>query len=457
MTPVAVPRVPRPEVSVLVPVYGQEEIVLGALDALARNTPPIYELIVVDNASPGGLGERLAAGIENARVIRNTENRGFGGGCNQAADLATARVLVFLNSDAFGHPGWLPPLLGALSRERTGAAAPRVLNQDGTLQEAGCLVFANAHTRFNGLGDDPRRSEYRFPRRVDYASAVCLAVKRRAFHDAGGFDPAFGLGYCEDVDLCLRLRQNGLDTVYEPASVVMHLRGASSKPGEALALWSRNVQILFERWKGRLSPRPASPGEEPEPAWRRAAARDGPAALRVLVVDRPAGRSAETPRSHDRTLWLAWSLSTRWPGVQTTLLTDREAPGGFDELRHLGIEVVDGIWDPMPWFADRRYHDDVVILRTDEAHLFAATALERYQPQAALVLDSSTAPSSGPGPAIAAGGGGRRVDAVFAADLPSRRLARLQAPSVPVSLVPTGQDSALDDALASVGVPPDSP
>lgn len=459
MTPVGIPRVQRPEVSVLVPAYGQEKIVLEALAALARNTPPIYELIVVDNASPDGLGERLVAEVENVRLIRNTENRGFGRACNQAADLSAARILVFLNSDAFVHPGWLPPLLEALARERTAAAAPRVLNSDGTLQEAGCLVFANAHTRFNGFGDDPQSAAYRFPRRVDYASAVCLAVKRRAFHDAGGFDPAFGFGYCEDVDLCLRLRENGLDTVYEPASVVTHLRGASSKPGQVETLWSRNVPVLLERWKGRLASRPASPGEEPEPAWRRAAARDGPAAIRVLVVDRPSIGSVESPGSDERTLWLARNLATRWPGVQTTLLLDRDARTAeeFDELHRLGLEVVDGIRDPGPWLADRRYHDDVVILRTSGAHPFAAGALESFQPQALVVGDSFAVPPAPDRSTGASGGDGTRIDFAFAADQETLRHFGDLIPCLPAVLVPTGRDSDLDDALASVGIPPESP
>lgn len=445
--------------SVLVPVYGQEKIVLEAVAALARNTPPIYELIVVDNASPDGLGERLAAEVENVRLIRNTENRGFGAACNQAADLAASRVLVFLNSDAFVHPGWLPPLLDALSRERTAAAAPRVLNADGTLQEAGCLVFANAHTRFNGFGDDPLRADYRFPRRVDYASAVCLAVKRRSFHDAGGFDPAFGLGYCEDVDLCLRLREDGLDTVYEPDSVVTHLRGASSKPGQVETLWSRNVPVLLERWKERLASRPATPGQEPEPAWRRAAARDGPAAIRVLVIDGPSIGAVATPGPDERTLWLVRNLSTRWPGVQTTLLLDRDArtAGEFDEVRRLGIEVVEGTGDPGPWLADRRYHDDVVILRTNGAYAFAGAALERFQPQAVLVGDSFAVSAAGGWSTNTSGGGGPRIDFVFAADPEAMRLVRDLSRSLPAVLVPTGRDSDLDDALASVGIPPESP
>src|SRR5205807_1108269 len=77
----------------------------------------------------------------------------------------------------------------------------------------------------NGTLDRP---EFRFRRDVDYASAACLLVRRSAFVDAGGFDPAFAPAYYEDVDLCLRWWSQGLRVVCQPGSNVSHAGGAST-------------------------------------------------------------------------------------------------------------------------------------------------------------------------------------------------------------------------------------
>jgi GT2 family glycosyltransferase len=170
------PDVPAPEVSIIVAVYGAEEWLFRCLQAVLDRTEPCYEVIVVDNASPAGLAARLVERT-NARVISNPTNRGFGPANNQGANVARGPLLVFLNSDALVHDDWLTALRGALDADpRAAAVAPQFRNLDGTLQEAGALLFSSGYTQFYGMGDSADRPEYRFPREVDYASAACLAV-----------------------------------------------------------------------------------------------------------------------------------------------------------------------------------------------------------------------------------------------------------------------------------------
>src|SRR5207248_2545867 len=135
----------------------------------------------------------------------------------------------FLNNDAIVREGWLAPLVGAVRGDRqVGAATPRLLNLDGSLQEAGALVARDGSTWSYGHGDGPERPEYRFPRAVDYGAGACLLVRRDAFLACRGFADAYAPAYYEDVELCFALAARGLRTVYEPRSVVMHARGGSA-------------------------------------------------------------------------------------------------------------------------------------------------------------------------------------------------------------------------------------
>ena len=82
-----------------------------------------------------------------------------------------------------------------------------------------------------------------------------MALRRDAFMRVGGFDERFFL-YFEDIDLCLRLREQVGEVVYEPSILVHHVRGAAAATDRASArLHYRRSQALF--WslhgKGRLS------------------------------------------------------------------------------------------------------------------------------------------------------------------------------------------------------------
>jgi GT2 family glycosyltransferase len=368
------PTPPRPEVSIIVVCYGGLEWTRRCLRTLLDHTEPCYELIVVDNPTPGGdeSGPLLAREIESARLLLNPVNVGFSAACNQGAAHATGRFLLFLNNDVLVHPGWLPPLLAAVAADpRTGAAGPCFLNLDGSLQEAGALLARSGSTLDYGADDDAERPEYRFPRQVDYLAAACLLVRRSAFCDVGGFDARYGLVYFEDCDLCLSLAAAGWRTVYEPRSRVTHVRdaagGSSSQRGLALCNRSR----FEERWRPLLASRPYPPlsGDRR----RMLASRDACATARLLVV------ADEPPRPGSESRDLLIELRRELPRARLTLAF----PGGWgpelDPLPALGIEVEARTAGWEAWLGERRFGFDAVF----GAPGGLDAALRRTQPQAA--------------------------------------------------------------------------
>lgn len=343
------------DVTAVVVTYGGWDWATRALEALLECTGPVYEVVVIDNASPDGTGERLRAEVAGATVVLNDENIGFGPAANQGAALGTGRYLCFLNPDAIVEPGWLPPLLETLDADpRAAAAVPMLLNMDGTLQEAGSLVGFDGETWAYGHGDDPSDPAYRFRRYVDYGSAACMLVERAAFEVAGGFDPAYQPAYCEDVDLCLALAARGDRTVYEPRSRVRHARAASSDPARAQAMIERNRVRLFEKWQQVLTQRPWL-SDIPFYPHRVIAARDAMCLDRVLVVlDR-------VPPEDDFLRALAQGL----PEGRVTLLATEGGDSGPWPDR--GVEVALGPRDWRAWLDLRPFHASVVIAPRDGA------------------------------------------------------------------------------------------
>jgi GT2 family glycosyltransferase len=268
------PALRRPDVSIVIVTHDAGEVLTKVLQSLVENTQPCYELIAVDNASEDGTPTLLGQ-VGNATLVLNPRNFGFGAANNQGAARARAPYLLFLNQDAFVHPGWLSPLLQRVQADaRVGAVGPMLVNPDGSLQCAGALLSRSGSVACYGDGDDPEQPEYRSSRVVDFLAGACLLVRRSVFAEIGGFDPAYGLGYFEDADLCLSLAARGYRCLYEPSSRVTHLCG---RPNENLLELALRNRALFERrWRRLLTLRPLSPLSSSR---RRAlGARDAPAA-----------------------------------------------------------------------------------------------------------------------------------------------------------------------------------
>ncbi len=356
MSGLAIPATGRPELSVVMVTYNAWDWTRQALEALVEHTDADLELIVADNASSDGTLEGLAA-VEGITVLRNPANLGFGPAANQAALRARAPLLLLLNTDALVHPGWLPPLRAVLEAEPDVAAvAPRLLHVDGSLQEVGSILWGDAEVWPYGATRTAAAPEYRFRRDVDYASAACLLLRRSAFVDAGGFDPAYAPAYYEDVDLSLRLWERGLRSVCQPRSEVTHAGGASTDRGSRARLLERNRPVFVERWRRLLALRPPSPVHwEPEDV---IPGRDLRCDDRVLVVG-DFVPDAREPRLEG----LLRSLLRLWPRARITYLaldTDA-AEESAPPLLAAGIELAwpgDGLEG---WLRQRRHHYGVVI------------------------------------------------------------------------------------------------
>lgn len=368
---VSLPRAEQPELSVVMVTYGGWELTRRSLETLARNTSVPFEVVIVDNPTEDeDVAGRLRSEVEGAEIIFNQRNVGFGPAANQGADAASGRSLCFLNSDAMVHPEWVQPLLEAIDEDpRAGAAVPLFLNEDGTVQEAGGLLFEDGRTLMYGFGDDPSDPAYRFRRYVDYGSAACLVLRAEDFHKAGGFDPVYVPAYCEDVDLQLKLRERGLRTLYQPLSQVVHVRFGSSGLDEQVAreLVERNTRILHERWAPVLADRPELDVAD-EFSHRVVAARDFDCLERFLVV---------SPRPDQG---LLDSLLKAHPTARITQLCTE--PAETDSLLRSGVEAVGPLEDPASWLRDRLFQATVVLLPEGPVDEELAAAIESTQPQA---------------------------------------------------------------------------
>lgn len=258
----------QPQVAVAVISWNTREPLDRCLAALRPDAAAgLAEVWVVDNGSDDGSAAMVGERHAWARLIEPGENLGFGRAVNLVAERTGTPWLAAANADVEPRPGALGLLVEAGERRpRAGALAPRLIRPDGTLEHSvnhfwTVPLMALFNLGLYRLGGRRLAERLLLPghldpgrrRRVDWAVGAFLLCRRRAFDEAGGFDPAQWL-YAEDVELGYRLREAGWQVWYEPAAEVVHVGEAAGSLAFGEGLTDRRLDAtyaLLRRRRGR--------------------------------------------------------------------------------------------------------------------------------------------------------------------------------------------------------------
>ncbi|HEY0383969.1 MAG TPA: glycosyltransferase family 2 protein [Candidatus Elarobacter sp.] len=252
----------RPEkIAIVIPTRDHGADVDRCLSSIfARPTYPDFEVVLVDNGSTDAASlatfARWSAAQPRVRVLRYDVPFNFAAINNHAAQKSKSTYLLFLNNDTeVVTPDWLEALAEQVQRPSIGAAGPKLLYPDGTIQHAGVIagiggVAGHVHKHADGEAG----GYFNVLRTVNNYSALtgaCLMLRREVFERAGGFDEELAVAF-NDVDLCLKLGALGLRNVYLPHVVLVHheskSRGAEAGPDKQ-ARFLRERGIMQERWR----------------------------------------------------------------------------------------------------------------------------------------------------------------------------------------------------------------
>jgi len=238
------------DVSIIIPVYNRWRLTQRCLESICGAAEQAaYEVIVVDNHSTDDTNRVLQAVEGDVTVLRQPENRGFAAACNAGARLAQGEHLLFLNNDTEVKPGWLDSLLGcARAEESVGAVGAKLLYPAGDVQHAGIAISVKKvpYLIFQHFGaEHPAVCE---KREMQAVTGACMLVPKSIFDQAGGFDEEYYNGF-EDVDFCLRLRQQGLRVIYCPEATITHHEESSAGRKDRDR---ENLERLLDLWSDTL-------------------------------------------------------------------------------------------------------------------------------------------------------------------------------------------------------------
>lgn len=230
-------------VDVVVVTYNSRDHARGCVAELCLDSR--LNVIVVDNDSADGTPETLRG--MPLTLVEAGSNGGFAVGCNLGWKNGEAPFVLFLNPDALAAPEDVITMADALESDPAlGIVGPRILDVDGSLQLSqrsfpslpasfGRAFFLHRlFPRSRWSFDIASPSAYERASSPDWLSGACLMIKRPALETLDGFDERFFM-YCEDMDLCKRVRNLGLGVRFEPSATVTHVGGASAPRARAVA------------------------------------------------------------------------------------------------------------------------------------------------------------------------------------------------------------------------------
>lgn len=166
---------------------------------------------------------RKTTDYDNVEVIaaKPVDGKSLFAALNDAARSASGEVLCFLEgSSSSRYDGWLTELSAIAVQDGVGAVSGKIVTPRNRIKYAGFLL---------GVGNGIGRAHYGFHKfdlgsfmrlhvvqNFSAVSVELMAIRKALFEEVGGFDTENFPDSGADVDLCLRLREQGYRIVWTP-------------------------------------------------------------------------------------------------------------------------------------------------------------------------------------------------------------------------------------------------
>lgn len=213
------------------------------------------ELIIVDNASGDGSVEVLNKTIhqekyKNIRVLANSENAGFGKGCNLGAKDAKGKYILFLNNDTIINNKGILEMVDFLDiHPEASILGGRLCNMDGSLQSSTgnfytiprVIMLLLGFQRYKLMDNGPKKIS-----KVDWIKGGFFMIRAEVLRKLKGFDENIFM-YTEDMELCYRAQKAKYATYFYPQAKILHVDQGSSNRTFAVINIYENLLYFYKK------------------------------------------------------------------------------------------------------------------------------------------------------------------------------------------------------------------
>ena len=253
-----------PLVSILIPTKKNRKLLeLCVTSILEKTTYPNFEIIVIDNDADEDTKTFLATLRDHprCRILLQSGPFNYSAINNAAVEFSKGEMICLLNDDVeIGSAEWLDSLVAFGKQPNVGAVGSLLLYPDGSIQHGGVVAGGMGLAAHSFVGIPAPEQSYMglaaLPREVSAVTGACLLIERAKYLAVGGLDSTHLKVNFNDIDLCLKLRERGLATIYLPLSGMIHheskSRGHSTASPESRKQLSEEAEVMHSRWGERL-------------------------------------------------------------------------------------------------------------------------------------------------------------------------------------------------------------
>ena len=259
----------QPKVSIIIPTRDYLGFLKKCVDGLLNETNyENFEIIILDNESRNKKTLNYLSNLqenERVKVIKVCGKFNYSHINNIGVGHASGEFVLFLNNDVKPiNKNWLKEMVSHGIRTEVGCVGAKLLYDDNTIQHGGVVL---------GLGGLAGHAFRKFPKcHVGYGSrlslvqnysavtAACLLMKIELFKKIEGFNATNLKVAFNDVDLCLRVKEQGYRNVWTPFAILYHYESASrgdDLSGEKLKRYNKEADYMRKKWKKYLDHDPA--------------------------------------------------------------------------------------------------------------------------------------------------------------------------------------------------------
>ncbi len=253
--PAPPPLLPEPVV-IMVSVYRGAQYLPAFFQSLLTHTRSPHHLLLIDNGNTDGAISAylraLAAAHSHVILVRIPVNNGYVSAMCEGIKYAPPGHLVTLNTDIVLPDYWLERLMWPIFADPSVASTTPFTNA-GTV--CSFPKIGEDNPLYLGLGVDwidrmfrcvvPEDANIPVPSGIGF----CMGMNRHAVEKAGWFDEAaFGRGYGEENDWCLRAEACGYRNVHVANLFVYHKHGGIYLSEEKKALMANSLGVINERF-----------------------------------------------------------------------------------------------------------------------------------------------------------------------------------------------------------------
>jgi len=226
-------------VSIIILNYNGGKLIIECLESIYKTKDSNFEIILIDNNSSDKSHEKCKKLFPEIRLIKNTKNIGMAAR-NLGVMHSKGDYVVFLDSDTVVDPIWLKSLLESHKKNGEGLYQPLFLEKErkDIISSAGNMinVFGLANSIGRGEKENKQYNEFR---KIGYAPGACTFASIKTIKKIGDIEPIF-FAYHDDLDYGWRAQILGIQSYYEPKSIVYHY-------GSPTLEWSSKKFFLLER------------------------------------------------------------------------------------------------------------------------------------------------------------------------------------------------------------------